>query len=192
MSRNESEYSSMSKYPLLTDAEDPLPGLNPPRFGLSSVMAIISVAAVGLFALRFLGPGGSVGLVLTALAVVAHVLGNAIGTQLRDQSQPARRISHAIDPAEAAHVARGSQLGKLRARNRRLSRTLIGLSLASATVGAIVGGNVLAWHNAGRITPANLTLAVISSGVLGGIAGFAIFGFVRVAFSAWREALRGS
>ena len=59
------------------------PGLRPPRFGLKTLMWAIALFAALLTAYANFGSHVMAGLCLLALTILAHVAGNALGTQLR-------------------------------------------------------------------------------------------------------------
>src|SRR4051812_41038018 len=72
------------------------PEIRFPRYGLRTLMAVVAAAAVLFAVMGTIGPLASA-VLLMALAVVGlHVVGNAVGTSLRD-SAPRR----AIDPPDA-------------------------------------------------------------------------------------------
>src|SRR5687767_10127728 len=80
--------------------DDRRPVLRPPRFGLRSLLVGIGVLST-LFAIsHYFGTYGAAIAMLFGLCVVAHVVGNALGTKLRDfgdtpveaDGSPARRL----------------------------------------------------------------------------------------------------
>ena len=88
----------MPNYPLPSDPWDQRPGLKPPQFGMSTVLWLFAGLAVAMFAFRTAGPLLATVIVLFALAIGVHVIGNAMGTKLRDQSDESRRDN---DPRES-------------------------------------------------------------------------------------------
>jgi hypothetical protein len=182
----------MPKYPLPGDEFDQRPGLHPPQFGLSAFLCLFAVLALSMFAFRTVGPLMATAILLLAAAVGAHVMGNALGTRLRDQvgvPQRDRRLTGRVTVAQAHHFAPTTKLSK---RRRQIGWVIIAMSLVGAMAGATLGGILLSRVNADRMTGANLAVAVGSCGVLGGLGGFACFGFARVSFQAWWQAHRES
>src|SRR6185503_15726974 len=64
--------------------DDRRPALQPPRFGLFALLMAIGVIGALCAVLRYFGAYGAVIAILFFLCVVAHVVGNAMGTKLRD------------------------------------------------------------------------------------------------------------
>ena len=182
----------MPKYPLPSDESSQRPGLKPPQIGLASLLWVIAVLGLALFALRATGPLAASALVLLALAIGAHVIGNALGTRLRDQAKAARRddnVTGNVRIAEAHHFAPPTQLG---VREKQFGWAMIVLTVLGAIVGAAFGGVTLARLNAERMTSAHLALAILSCGVLGGLGAFVLFTFSKVVLQAVWQAHRDS
>ena len=171
----------------VADSDERL-GLNPPQFGVTSLLGLMAAVALLVTAWQALGPLWALVITLFTLAILAHVAGNAIGTKLRDAgSRPARTVT-AQHPQTAAahHFAPTTQLSH----KKRIGWPTLIVSAGLALVGAIAGGAVLAHFNWNRLTLANLTLSVVSCGVLAGLWGFWLCSFAKVALHAWQEALR--
>lgn len=182
----------MPKYPLTSDQDDQRPGLKPPQIGLGTFLWLFAVLAVPMFAMRAGGPLMAAAVVLFATAITAHVVGNALGTRLRDQGRVSRRDKSAtgdVVVAQAHHFAPTTELSH---RRKQLSWLLLALSTAGAIAGAVMGGILLSRVNAERMTGASLALAVGSCGVLGGLCGFVLVSFAKVFLQAWWQAHRDS
>ncbi len=158
---------------------------------MAFLFALVGVVALVLVVLQWAGPVVSATLALFALVIFAHVAGNSLGTRLRDASDATRRrrdSSRTTMRAEPHHFAPATQLS----RSSRFGWAMIILTALGAIAGAVGGGLLLAKFNQDEATFANMTLAVVSSGVLGGVWGFALVGFARVFLQAWWEAHRDS
>ncbi len=122
--------------------------------------------------------------------IAAHVIGNALGTRLRDEaSRLAQAGGNAADPPPASGVLPVKPPASQLTECRRLPRRLFGIATLGAVLGGVAGGALItavAWQD---ITVAGITLGVCSSAVLGGLAGFLASSFYTVARAAWREAL---
>ncbi|MFT5523141.1 MAG: hypothetical protein ACI9HK_001085, partial [Pirellulaceae bacterium] len=68
----------------MSERKDFRAGLQPPRFGLTTLLVVISLLCVSFAAINFFGSHGALGVVVLLFAVFAHVLGNALGSQLRN------------------------------------------------------------------------------------------------------------
>ena len=65
-------------------------GLKKPKFTLKALFLASTFVAVLLVTFKVAGPIHAAVLILFALAILAHVAGNALGTQLRDSADEAR------------------------------------------------------------------------------------------------------
>jgi hypothetical protein len=127
--------------------------------------------------------------------ITAHVLGNSLGTKLRDRATTSFAGDGPLDEAERtkapvlklpANLAPG-RLGQ----HKQLSRVAPAMAGGGAVLGAFVGGTLsaLIYPEAGA---AAIALGVCSAAVLGGLGGFLASSFVTVILGAWREALKAS
>ena len=159
--------------------------LGPPRFSLRALLAVVSVLCVLFALMSAVGTIWSLMIVFFLSLVMAHVMGNSLGTKL------CSRTSRLVPPL-------GAQLGNLEsfevagprrlAERSGLNRATIAMTLGGATVGGIVGGTALAATYPGASAGA-VALGIISSAVLGGFFGFTASTFFSVARAALREAL---
>jgi hypothetical protein len=167
---------------------DHAPGLRPPQFTLTGLLIGVTLLAICLVTFRTMGPVATCVIVLAALAVLGHVAGNALGTQLRSSTDAARRKSGSsrAEKAEPHHFAQTTKL----AERVQLRWPMWALTGFCAVCGALAGGRFLAEVNAAQATTANLTLAYASCGVLGAILGFGLSMFLKVMLEAWWQAHR--
>ena len=167
------------------------PALRPPQFGLKGLFWTTTLVAVAIVALSALSPMVASGVVLLVLAVGAHVVGNALGTRLRDHGntplptadQPLRR-----ERPQQHHFAPPTPLSH----RQKMGRMMSVLSGAGAILGGGAGGALLALLNWEKVTVANMALATVSCAILGALVGFLGGSFVKVAFEAWWQAHRDS
>lgn len=173
----------MSKAPGMLDRKDR--ALGPPRFSLRAMLLVTAVCG-GLFALMSaLGAMWSMALLLIGGLMLAHVLGNSLGTRLRDGT------THAVGPRSGAHPAQPSPaiVASRLTKHTRLGRGAMVLSALGGSLGAFLGGmgSAAVYPEAG---PSAVLLGVVSASVLGSLVGFVVSSFFLVLRDAWREALR--
>ncbi len=126
-------------------------------------------------------------MLLFAGAVIAHIAGNAIGTKLRAAGtatgQTNRRPMQRPKPHQFAPRSRLSD-------HRRLSWWMWSSCIISALVAGIGGGSALAQTVGDKATVGNVSLAVVSSAILGGLIGFWVSSFMHIFIDALRQAHR--
>lgn len=166
--------------------------LRPPQFGLRTLLAIVTVCGALLALRQWFDPVVIFVLVFLAACVFCHVVGNAIGTRLRqigdlsnamppdDSYQRLRAPPRPQDFAPATHLSRRQSLGW----------AIIIASSMGATGGAIGGGLWTFMNARGRVGPFDIVIGVIAFAVLGGLAAFAVFGFAQVLLGAIWQALK--
>lgn len=174
------------------DLDTSRPGLRPPRFGLATLMMGVSLLALLFAVLHYVGMLASVITIFFLLCVIAHVAGNAIGTQLRhlgnlpeqDSNSPAdKRRMRFASPSDFAPVTR------LRERYS-LGKRHVAITLVGAVVGGALGGCGLLWLGGGTLPWVVCVLGFGASAVLGGIWSFAASSFVHVLLGAWFQAAK--
>jgi hypothetical protein len=168
--------------------------LRPPQFGLRTLLALITAAAVLLALRQWVSPIAITAIAIFAASIFLHVSGNAIGTRLRqigdlpddpaanNPLQPFRRAPKPQDFAPATHLGQKTNLGWM----------IIVASSVGATTGAVGGGLWTFVAARGHAEPLNIVIGVIAFAVLGGMAAFATFGFVQVLGGAIRQAVVSS
>ncbi len=163
-------------------------GLRPPQFSVASLMAVMTLVALVLALSDVIGAYGTFWLVVFLVAVLAHVAGNSLGIQLREQGNRPLGRGEAVSfrPARSVRYA---------PRTRLSDRSAVGFGVVAATLtgslmGAIGGGYWLVHTLADQFTISSLLVALIAFAVLGGIWSFLTVGFVSVAVKAWRQSSR--
>ena len=170
--------------------DDHRPGLKPPRFSLATLFVVVGVLGVLFAAMSYLSSYATLLLILFILTVAAHVAGNAIGTQLRENGNRRTITNHDTPrekrrPIAATDFAPTSQLHHRSA----LGKPIVITTAVGSAAGAVLGGyglTTLMEHP----TLLAILLGVVASAVLGGIWTFAASGFLQVASSALRQAAR--
>ena len=175
--------------------DDYRPGLEPPRFKLGSLMWGFVVLGVIFSLISYLGSHATLLVVLFVLAVVAHVAGNALGTQLRsngDRRSPGVGGSNLTDrshTATPADFAPTTQLGN----RSSLGRPIVVITSVGTVFGAVAGGlglSLVMQQEVSVSAVGSLTLGMFAAGVLGGIWTFLAASFLQVSSNALRQATR--
>jgi hypothetical protein len=122
--------------------------------------------------------------------ISAHVVGNTLGTRLRDE------VSPQLNPRPSAISRRSGTKGvPVTICERRLhqrtpvGRIILATCAGAVLVGALMGGAALAFW-----TDASLSgwlVGTLSSGVLGGFVGFLLACFLEMTIRAWWQASAG-
>ncbi len=103
-------------------------GLRPPQFNLRFLLFGLTACCVLLAALRWLNPAAIVGVMLIVFSIIAHVVGNALGTQLQDQGN--RKLPEDLPPGLAPL---GQPLDRATRRRVRPATTTAATTTASAS-----------------------------------------------------------
>ena len=173
-----------------SNLDDHRPGLKPPRFSLAALFVVVGVLGVLFAATSYLGSYATLLVILFILTVAAHVAGNAIGTQLRENGSRRtitedRAPRQKRQPIAAKDFAPTSQLHHRSA----LGKPIVITTAAGSAAGAVLGGyglSTLMEHP----TLLAILLGAVASAVLGGIWTFIASSFLQVASSALRQAAR--
>jgi len=170
------------------------PALKPPQFGVTTLLWVTAGFAAVFAVGAAVGPYAAFALSLLLLILLAHIAGNVIGTQLRNNGNtPVAHHHEVIDEhhrpvrhqrAEAHHYAPASRLSE--------SHRLGWVMLIGTVFFALGGGYFGLWMAIDQ----TLTLAAIPSvaasvvafAALGAFLGFMLSSFLRVALSAWWHA----
>ncbi|MEX2174923.1 MAG: hypothetical protein WD872_11215 [Pirellulaceae bacterium] len=131
------------------------------------------------------------GLVLLAVAILAHVAGNSLGTRLRDLGDRPDVEQEFVPPHGNDRF--GVRAGDCAPATRLSERRTLGWPIVVATLGGTLGGGFAGgvWtHLAsqGTVGPTNVAVGVVAFAILAGMASFAAFGFVQVGLGALRQA----
>lgn len=170
------------------------PGLPPPQFRLRSLLIFVGLLCILLALAKVVGSYATLILVLFLLTVVAHVVGNAIGTRLREnngsqhrQGDESAEMVGLSEKLTAQHFAPTTRLS----RNHRLGMIVVVCVVTGAIGGSILGGWLLSLAVGNKATWANMSVGVIAMGVLGGFFGFLSSSFLKVLIAAnleaWKE-----
>lgn len=161
-----------------------------PRFSLATLMIAMGIVSTLFAVMAAVGPVPSLLLTLFLGLAAAHVIGNAIGTSLRDQTTAAY-VEHAPLQREQLPSCTTSQTGPLLATGG-VSRGLRTCTAVGASLGGLLGGSTLAFANWDHINPAGIALGALSSAVLAGLFVFLVTSFVTTCRRAIRDALSAS
>jgi hypothetical protein len=176
----------MSKLP-----DDRRAGLDPPRFSLSTLLYAVALTAVLCALVSYFGLHSALVLILFALAVVAHVAGNALGTQLRangDKPLPGENGKLAMRSVRRSPTADDfAPPTELRDR-RSLGRPIVIATISGGVIVAVLGGILQLTVLDRTPTATALVGGIIACGTLGAFWTFVAFGFVQVAWSAMCQA----
>lgn len=169
-------------------------GLGPPQFSMRGLLLVVAAFCLLFALLGWVGATWSIALVTLLVLLVGHVLGNALGTRLRDASTVSLRATRdagasapstlrsepiATRPAPTSHLHATTRLG----------RHVHLLVLVGVAAGGSAGMLVLAAVYWPDITWAALALGGLSAAVLGGWATLLGSAFWSSTRRAWREAV---
>jgi hypothetical protein len=179
--------------PASVPPEDRRPALQPPQFGLSTLLWTMAVLCAVLAAMKFLGPLGAFALVLLLLSVLAHISGNALGTRLRAcGDQPLDEKDRPLRPSDRRRGGIPPLASPQRLSQRQCVGILLTVIVATAIAAGAGGGAWWTLHFERNPSTQDVGLAAVAFGVLGGIWGLIAGGFVLVGIGAVREALQGA
>jgi membrane protein implicated in regulation of membrane protease activity len=172
----------------LPHAADEPDAVRPPQFGLRTMLIGVTALSV-LFALFTpLGALRWAALMLFVSLILLHVVGNALGTRLRDRRLRESDDDNANDRPEASLAPVIAPARRLQ-ENTVVRRPWLIAAAVCATIFGVVGGIGIATVVGEKLTPAGLVLGVGSSAVIGGFFGFMACSLWSVARTALREAL---
>ncbi len=154
-------------------------------------MWIVVAAGVLLAAMTAAGPIGGFALLLLALGILAHVVGNSIGSRLReigDEPLPGAKDKH----RRPRRLVMDDEYAPASSLSRRttISLTMIIFTITGAVLLGAGGGTMLIWLTWGQLNIPTAIVAVVSPTVLGGLLGFATSSLTQIAGGAWWEANR--
>jgi hypothetical protein len=175
--------------------DDRRPVLQPPRFGLLSLLVAIAILSA-LFAIsHYFGTYGAAIAILFVLCVVAHVVGNALGTKLRDFGdrpvQPDGSPTRPLQVPRKLTAADFAPLTRLRERYS-LGRRIFVITTAGAVIGGLVGYLCVVWLADDQTGWHVFGLGAVACAVLAGIWTFAAASFLQVTLGEFLHARRNS
>lgn len=135
---------------------------------------------------------------LAALLVAGHVLGNLLGTRLRDTSHEVvawRALQEGLDPDHPVATGQPIEWGKLNlppgtplASHERIAHCTAWFVAGGLALGLVAGCVAIALTIGPRVEWAGWVVSTISCGVLGAWAAFLASTFGSIARHAWRHA----
>jgi hypothetical protein len=146
-------------------------------------MLLVVMVAIGMF--------WAMGLLMLVLLIGAHIVGNSLGTQLRDfGSQQADDTESPTGMAlPAVHsLTRQKPLAGRMQEKRPVSWLLIALSAGGTIASGAVGGISISSLYWDQIGAGAIAIATLASGVIGGLAIFLLGSFIDMAQRVMREA----
>lgn len=170
--------------------DDPDAVLKPPQFTLRALLVLMTAAACLFAVMTAVGSLWSLAILLLLALVSAHVVGNAVGTKLRNRSPGRPMVRRRVVSSRSAPPGENALPKRLTEPTPLHWITLV-MAGSGALGGGYFGGSALAANYPGATTAA-VVLGVVSSGVLGGFAGFATSSFLFVMRQALSEAHAGS
>jgi hypothetical protein len=171
------------------------PGIGPPRFGLRTMLLLMTAVCVVLVAYTWFGAYVSMLLALFVLAIFAHIAGNWLGTRLRDAgsrqlpAEQAGSVWHSTAKGKdlaPQHFAPASHLHQ-RSPLPRFVVITVGVGLLAGTA----GGALLVWFvNGPRATLGNVAAGAVAFGILGAFFTFLLASFAEAGWRAVAQATR--
>ena len=153
----------------------------PPQFSLRALLWLTALCSALFATMVAVGVVWSLMLLMVVGLIVAHVLGNAIGTRLRDDD--AGRSNQSLPPGaqpQPRSVSTAKAAQELRER-KPLGQLLLVFIAAGALSGAMLGRFVLIHSQWLPLPTSDAILGIGSCAVLGAIAGFMASSFFKVA-----------
>jgi hypothetical protein len=151
----------------------------------------VTACAVLLAAMHWLqlSPLAVAGLLFLAISIFLHVVGNAIGTRLRELGDdPQIRRMDVELPCLAPRPDDFAPATRLSLR-QSLGWTIIAATLAGVILGGVGGGMWTFITSRGPVNLPNIGIGVIAFGSLGGMAAFGVFALIQVLSGAIWQAL---
>jgi len=175
--------------------DDRRPALQPPRFGLGTLLMSVAVLCAMFAIVHYFGLYGAALSVLFGLSVVAHVVGNALGTKLRDLGDTP--LSANGNQSARRPLFHKPTAGDFAPRTRLHQRLALGRSIAVLTTLGVLGGGLfgyfgIAWVADARTGWSAFALGTVACSVLGGIWMFLVTSFLKTTFGEFLHARRES
>jgi TRAP-type C4-dicarboxylate transport system permease small subunit len=165
-----------------------------PQFTLRTMFLLITILGLSLAVLETIGMAASFGLLLAVVLVALHIIGNVLGTRLRDEASPNLSdfdyrnedypITYRATSLDTPHVVTGLN------GHTRQGWVIYFAMFAGATTGCILGATFLL--NSSNPSMRGLLVGAGSSGVVGALFGFLYGSFLKTWLSAWWQASAAS
>jgi len=173
--------------------DDRRAGLPPPQFRLATLLWGVALLAVLSAMVSYFGAHSALILILFALAVAAHVAGNALGTQLRSNGD--RPLSLDDGRQSPARTFRAPTADEFAPTTKLHHRNSLGLPIVIATftggvATAILGGLVMLFALHPSPTWTAVIVGTLACCALGAMWTFAAFSFIQVTGGAFWQASR--
>ncbi len=155
------------------------------QFSMQTLLAATAILGLLFAIIRQGGWWGLLFAMLMLALVAAHVVGNALGTKLRDNvsqelNPDLRRRRVRLPPVSREHPSRRLH------EHTPLGRLILVISAGGALMGGILGGlSLAAWT---RASVAGWIVGATSSAVLGAFFGFLLASFLDMSIRAWWQA----
>ena len=178
-----------------SDSAPPRDGLRyrPFRFHLRTVWLVVTLLCVALGLMGQIGPVASLALVLLIGLVLCHVVGNTLGTRLRDEMTKQLRADGGQQrrPASAAGDLPQAPLTRLRHKTRVIGWKIMLFCGACALMAGWLGARQFASDVFGPLRPQEIVLVGLSLAVLGGLFAVVALSFLSVTLRCLGEFRRG-
>jgi len=169
--------------------------LNPPQFRLKTMLLGVGMLCALLTVMVAVGMAWALGLLMLVLLIAGHVAGNALGTQLRDGALPNEPYQPDVadpvgDPPHSSPVDlswNSPQTGRMQ-KKMPVGWLWIGLTVAGAIGGGILGGLLFHGLYGVRAGLAPISAAILASAILTAMAVFLTGTFIDMVHRVWREA----
>ena len=173
-------------------AEDPKPTTNSryrAQFSLRALLLGVTLAAVLCGLIVSVSPLWTLIIGWFFVLVVGHVLGNWLGTRLRQKRQLRDAQADSFDEHPPCGPVRYAPTSRLR-HHVALGRSMFISTVISAVAGCALGVIYLIRYSA-HVTTSGLAVGAISAAVIGGVFGFLTSAFITVTMCAIHEASGG-
>jgi hypothetical protein len=162
-----------------------------PQFSLRTLLAWIAGLCALFAVLAQLPLVWGVMAVWFLLLVVAHVVGNALGTRLRDGGTvgPSEETHDAPPPDSVPDRLPRPTATRLQEKTP-LGRIMFAIAAVGALLGGSLGGNAATFATGDAMTLSGLAVATLSSAVIGGLFGFLAASFLQVIITTVLDGMR--
>ncbi len=170
-------------------------GLAPPRFSLQTFLVAIGALAFLMAVFRIAGPNFGIPAVFLLVLVAAHVLGNALGTRLRESRRGDASRGTEQDDGPPRGMGRfdpsAARPATLLSEHQSHGWFLLVVSCFGGATAAFLTANYLPRWYSQPISRQTYLFACLAVGLLAAAVSFWVFGLARVFSAAWWQAHRG-